>query len=255
MRISGFVLAGLITLTSAALIYHRASPSVKTQMVQYQSGDETVSGFLAFPEGKGPFPAIIVIHEWWGLNDWVKANAKKLADKGYLVLAVDLYRGQVATDVESAREVMRGLPEDRARRDLQAAFSYLVSRRDVQHDKIGSIGWCIGGGYSLQTALNVPELAACVINYGSLVTDPDIIDKINCPILGIFGGKDRGVSVKDVEAFKAACIKAGKNIAVQIYPNSGYAFMNEGNARGYNAADTKSAWEKTFAFFEHNLKK
>jgi carboxymethylenebutenolidase len=255
MRASGFVLTGLITLTSAALIYHRASPSVKTQMVQYKSGDETVSGFLAFPEGKGPFPAIIVIHEWWGLNDWVKENAKKFADKGYLALAVDLYRGQVAADVESARELMRGLPEDRATRDLQAAFSYLVSRSDVQHDKIGSIGWCIGGGYSLQTALNVSELAACVINYGSLVTDPEMIDKINCPILGIFGGKDRGVSVKDVEAFKTACIKAGKNIAVQIYPNSGYAFINEETARGYNAADAKNAWEKTFAFFEQNLKK
>lgn len=255
MRASGFVLAGLITLTSAALIYHRASPSVKTQMVQYKSGDETVSGFLAFPEGKGPFPAIIVIHEWWGLNDWVKENAKKFADKGYLALAIDLYRGQVATDSETAHELMRGLPEDRATRDLQAAFSYLVSRNDVQHDKIGSIGWCMGGGYSLQAALNVPELAACVINYGRLVTDTEMIDKINCPVLGIFGGKDRGIPVKDVEAFKAASTKSGKSIEVQIYKNSGHAFINEGNSRGYNAADAKNAWEKTFAFFEQNLKK
>jgi carboxymethylenebutenolidase len=257
MRVSGIVLSGLITLTSAALIYHRASPSVKTQVVQYKSGDESVSGFLALPEGKGPFPAIIVIHEWWGLNDWVKTNAKKFADKGYLVLAVDLYRGKVAGDgdVELAHELMRGLPEDRALRDLQAAFSYLVSRNDVQHDKIGCIGWCMGGGYSLQAALNIPELAASVINYGRLVTDTEMIDKINCPILGIFGGKDNGIAVKDVEAFKAACLKAGKSITVQIYPKSGHAFMNEDNARAYNAADTKSAWGKTFAFFEQNLKK
>lgn len=255
MRASGFVLTGLIALTSAALIYHRATPSVKTQMVQYKSGDETVSGFLVFPEGKGPFPAIIVIHEWWGLNDWVKENAKKFADKGYLALAIDLYRGQVAADSETAHELMRGLPEDRATRDLQAAFSYLVSRNDVQHDKIGSIGWCMGGGYSLQAALNVPELAACVINYGRLVTDAEMIDKINCPILGIFGGKDRGIKVKDVEAFKAACAKAGKSIAVKIYQNSGHAFINEENTRGYNAADAKNAWEKTFTFFEQNLKK
>lgn len=255
MRASGFVLTGLITLTSAALIYHRATPSVKTQMVQYTSGDETVSGFLAFPEGKGPFPAIIVIHEWWGLNDWVKENAKKFADKGYITLAIDLYRGQVATDAEAAHELMRGLPEDRATRDLQAAFSYLVSRNDVQHDKIGSIGWCMGGGYSLQAALHVPELAACVINYGRLITDAEMIDKINCPVLGIFGGKDRGIPAKNVEAFKTACTKAGKNVEVQIYKNSGHAFMNEENARGYNAADAKNAWEKTFAFFEQNLKK
>src|SRR5574341_2062631 len=106
MRVSGLALAGLITLTSAALIYHRVNPAVKTQMVQYQSGDETVNGFLAMPEGKGPFPAIIVIHEWWGLNDWVKESAKKFADKGYLALAIDLYRGKVATDAEVAHELM-----------------------------------------------------------------------------------------------------------------------------------------------------
>jgi carboxymethylenebutenolidase len=154
MRISGIVLAGLVTLTSAALVYHRAKSSVKTQMVQYKSHDETVSGFLAFPEGKGPFPAVIMIHERWGLNGWVKENAKKFADKGYIALAIDLYRGQVAEDAETAHELMRGLPEDRATRDLQAAFSYLVCA-PVQHDKIGSIGWCMGGGYSLQAALNI----------------------------------------------------------------------------------------------------
>ncbi len=254
MRASGFVLSGLITLTSAALIYHRAQPSVKTQRVQYQSGDETVSGFLTMPEGKGPFPAIIVIHEWWGLNDWVKENAKKFADDGYMTLAIDLYRGQVATDQETAHELMRGLPEDRATRDLQAAFAYLVSRQDVQHDRIGSLGWCLGGGYSLQAALNIPELAACVINYGRLVTDGEMIEKINAPILGIFGGKDRGIPVKDIEAFKAACNQAGKNITVQIYPRSGYDFMNETNAKGYNAKDAQNAWERTFAFLEKNLK-
>jgi len=252
MRASGIVLAGLITLTSAALIYHRAQPAVKTQLVQYKSGDETVTGYMAFPEGKGPFPALIVIHEWWGLNDWVKANARKLADKGYLVLAIDLYRGQVATDQDAALELMRGLPEDRATRDLQAAFAYLVSRNEVKHDKIGSIGWGMGGDYSLQAALNVPELAACVINYGRLVTDVEMIDKINCPILGIFGAKG---PVKDVEAFKAACNKADKDVTIQVYSNSGHAFINENNAKAYNAKDAKNAWEKTFAFFEKKLKK
>ncbi len=255
MRASGLVLAGLITLTSAALIYHRAQPSVKTQMVQYQSGDETVSGYMAFPEGKGPFPAIILIHEWWGLNDWIKENAKKFADKGYIALAIDLYRGQVATDQDAAHELMRGLPEDRATRDLQAAVAYLVSRNDVKHDKIGSIGWCMGGGYSLQAALSVPELAAAVINYGRLVTDAEMIEKINCPVLGVFGAKDRGISVKDVEAFKNACNKADKDVTIQIYSNSGHAFINENNAKAYNAKDAKNAWEKTFAFFEKKLKK
>lgn len=255
MRASGIVLAGLITLTSAALIYHRAQPSVKTQLVQYQSGGDTVTGYMAFPEGKGPFPAVILIHEWWGLNDWMKANAKKFADAGYLVLAIDLYRGEVATDQDAAHELMRGLPEDRATRDVQAAFAYLVSRNEVQHNKIGAIGWCMGGGYALQAALVIPELAAAVINYGRLVTDTEMIDKINCPLLGIFGAKDRGIPVKDVEAFKAACQKADKDVTIQIYSNSGHAFINENNVKAYHAKDAKNAWEKTFAFLEKKLKK
>jgi carboxymethylenebutenolidase len=255
MRVSGLVLASLITLTSAALIYHRANPAVKTQMVQYKSGDETVNGFLALPEGKGPFPAIIVIHEWWGLNDWVKENAKKFAEMGYVALAVDLYREKLAADPEEAHELSRGLPDDRPIRDLQAAFSYLGARNDVIQNRIGSIGWCMGGKYSLQAALNIPELAACVINYGSTLTDEEMIAKINCPILGIFGGKDRGIPVSNVNAFEAACKKAGKDIVIQIYSNSGHAFMNENNARAYNAADAKSAWEKTYAFFEQTLMK
>ncbi len=255
MRASGIVLAGLITLTSAALIYHRAQPSVKTQLVQYPSGEETVTGYMAFPEGKGPFPAVILIHEWWGLNDWIKANAKKFADQGYLVLAIDLYRGEVATDQDAAHELMRGLPEDRATRDVQAAFAYLVSRNEVQHNKIGAIGWCMGGGYALQAALVIPELAAAVINYGRLVTDTEMIDKINCPLLGIFGAKDRGIPVKDIEAFKAACQKADKEVTIQIYSSSGHAFINENNAKAYHAKDAKNAWEKTFAFLEKKLKK
>jgi len=255
MRASGIVLAGLITLTSAALIYHRAQPAVKTQLVQYQSGDETVTGYITFPEGQGPFPAVILIHEWWGLNDWMKANAKKFADQGYLALAIDLYRGELPTDQDAAHELMRGLPEDRAARDVQAAFAYLVSRPEVKHNKIGAIGWCMGGGYSLQAALIIPELAAAVINYGRLVTDAETIDKINCPVLGIFGGKDRGIPVKDVEAFKNACKKADKDVTIQIYSNSGHAFINENSAKAYNAKDAKNAWEKTFTFLEKKLKK
>jgi len=114
--------------------------------VSYKSGDETVQGVLYAPEGKGPFPAIVVIHEWWGLNDWVKQQAAKLSDQGYVTLAVDLYRGKVASTPEEAHEIMRGVPEDRAKRDLHAAVEYLKSLPDVNKDRIGSIGWCMGGG-------------------------------------------------------------------------------------------------------------
>ena len=166
--------------------------------VSYESGDETVDGMLYTPEGKGPFPGIVVIHEWWGLNDWVKEQASKLADQGYVTLAIDLYRGKVATTPEEAHEIMRGVPEDRAARDLHAAVEFLKSQKNVKPYRIASIGWCMGGGYSLDVALQEPTLRAAVINYGHLATDPDSLKKINASILGIFGGTDQGIPVDDV---------------------------------------------------------
>src|SRR5277367_6071625 len=124
--------------------------------VTYNSGDETVQGVLYTPAGKGPFPALVVVHEWWGLNDWVKDQASKLSDEGYVTLAVDLYRGKVATTPDMAHEIMRGVPEDRAKRDLHAAFEFLQSQPKVKKDRIGAIGWCMGGGYALDVALQEP---------------------------------------------------------------------------------------------------
>src|SRR4051794_28711894 len=171
--------------------------------VTYKSGSDTVHGIVYTPAGKGPFPGIIVIHEWWGLNDWVKEQASKLADQGYVTLAVDLYRGKVATNSDEAHELMRGVPEDRATRDLLAASNYLRSLKNVNAEKVGAIGWCMGGGYALDLAVNDPKLAAAVINYGHLATEPETLKKINAPILGLFGGKDRGIPVESVQTFAA----------------------------------------------------
>ena len=118
------------------------------QMVPFKSGDEQASGLLVTPEGKGPFPAVIAIQEWWGLNDWVKDQARALAREGYVALAVDLYRGKVATTQEDAHQLMMGTPPDRALRDLQAAFAYLQAQATARKDRIGSIGWCMGGRYT-----------------------------------------------------------------------------------------------------------
>ena len=222
--------------------------------VSYKSGGDTVSGILYSPDGKGPFPAIVVIHEWWGLNDWVKEQASKLSDQGYVTLAVDLYRGKVAENSDMAHELMRGLPEDRAGRDLRAAVSFLREQSNVKKDRVGSIGWCMGGGYSLQTALEVPDLAATVINYGHLVTEPESLNKIHAPILGLFGGKDQGITPEDVAKFEAALKKLGKKIDVKIYPDAGHAFENPNNKTGYRADDAADAWKLTVGFLDANLK-
>lgn len=223
--------------------------------VSYKSGDETVQGILYTPAGKGPFPALIVIHEWWGLNDWVKDQASKLADEGYASLAIDLYRGKVATTPDMAHEIMRGVPEDRAKRDLHAAFEFLASQPNVNKARIGAIGWCMGGGYSLDVALQEPTLAADVINYGHLATDPDALKKINAPILGLFGAQDHGITPDDVHKFEQALQQLGKKVEIKIYDDAGHAFENPNNKDGYRAADAADAWKRTVDFLAMTLKK
>ena len=221
--------------------------------VSYPSGDETVHGVVFVPEGKGPFPGVVVIHEWWGLNDWVKDQAQDLAKQGYVALAIDLYRGKVATNPEEAHELMRGMPEDRAVRDLKAAYAYLKGRKDV-NGRIASIGWCFGGGYSLALALHEPALTATVINYGRLATDEAALKKIHGPVLGLFGGQDKGITPNDVHAFEASLKKLGKKVDVVIYPDAGHAFENPNNKDGYRPDDAADAAKRTKAFLAAALK-
>ena len=244
----------LLTLLAIALFASSALAAV-SRAVSYKSGDETVQAVLYTPDGKGPFPAIIVVHEWWGLNDWVKEQASKLAEQGYEALAIDFYRDKVATTPETAHEIMRGVPEDRAKRDLHAAFEFLQSQSDVRKDRIGAIGWCMGGGYSLDVALQEPTLTADVINYGHLATDTEALRKINAPILGLFGGQDQGIPPADVKKFADTLNKMGKKIDVKIYDDAGHGFENPNNKAGYRADDAADAWKRTVSFLAETLKK
>ena len=222
--------------------------------VSYKSGDETVNAILYTPQGKGPFPALVVIHEWWGLNDWVKDEASKLADQGYVALAIDLYRGKVATTPDEAHQIMRGVPEDRANRDLLAATAFLATQKDVDAKRIGSIGWCMGGGYSLNLAIADPKLKVAVINYGHLASDDATLKKINAAILGIFGGQDKGIPPADVKKFEAQLKALGKTADIHIFPDAGHAFENPNNKAGYRADDAAEAWKLTAAFLAKYLK-
>lgn len=235
------------------IVSAHAQEEISTQWVEYLSGEDTVQAYLATPRGEGPFPALIVIHEWWGLNDWIKENAETFTRRGYVALAVDLYRGRVAASSDEAHELMRGLPEDRAAKDLRSAFAYLSSRGDVE--RVGSIGWCMGGGYSLTAALTIPELAAAVICYGRLVSEVEEIKKISCPVLGIFGEADRGIPAASVKAFERQAQKLDKQVRTTIYPKVGHAFMNPNNKAGYDSAAASEAWQRIFAFLDAKLKK
>jgi carboxymethylenebutenolidase len=215
------------------------------------------SGYLALPPGKDSgtkHGAILVIQEWWGMNDWIKENARRFAKQGYVALAVDLYRGKVATDMQTAHELSRGLPEDRALEDMKAAFDLLVSRPDVDPARIGVIGWCMGGGYSLALAAAEPRLRASVINYGKIITSKERIDAIKAAVLGNFAGDDKGIPADSVKQFEGAMKAAGKDVDIQIFDGAGHAFMNPNNANGYKEDAAKRAWERIDAFFARTLK-
>jgi carboxymethylenebutenolidase len=232
-----------------------AQHAVISERLPYaEVGDELVYGHFVFPSDMvEPLPAVIVIHEWWGLNDNVKAMADRLAAEGYIVLAVDLYSGQVATTANDARARMIEVVEDRERavENIQKAYEFVSTVAEAP--TIGSLGWCFGGGWSLNTALLFPdELDAAVIYYGQVTSDDEELRPLDVPILGFFGGKDTGIPIDSVKAFEDALERLRKDYEIHIYPDADHAFANPtGNA--YDAEAAEDAWQKTLAFLGRNL--
>jgi carboxymethylenebutenolidase len=251
------VVASALALVVALPIQAR-EVKVKGEEITFTSGKEEIKGFLAVPEGAGPFPAIVVIQEWWGLNDWMKDQARRLAAQGYVCLAPDLYRGKVATEMARARELMMGMPSDRALRDLRAAVDAVARRKDVNKAKLGVIGWCLGGGLALQTALADKRVGACVICYGRVITDADKLKSLHASVLGVFGKEDKGIPIATVRQFGAALKKAGKTVEALHEYDAGHGFMREKNGPKDNpehrAGPTREAWQEINKFFAKTLK-
>ncbi len=213
---------------------------------------EDVKGYLAKPENPGAYPGVIMIHEWWGLNDNIKQMAENLAMQGYVVLAVDLYNGEVASEPSRAGELagaVRANPSE-ALENMKAAVSYLKEMQGV--DKLASLGWCFGGQQSLQISLN-EKLDATVIYYGNLVTDKEQLSSLNSPVLGIFGSADSSIPVENVKKFDSVLDELGIENEIYIYPGVGHAFANP-SGNNYAPYETQDAWSKTLSFLEANLR-
>ena len=226
---------------------------LKNSSVNYH--DENSVGYLVYPtnDTNQKLPAVIMIHEWWGLNDNIKNMANMLAKEGYVVLAVDLYNGTVATDSSRASELSSSVGNNpsAAIANMQSAVSYLSSLENVNASRIASLGWCFGGGQSLQLALNSEQhpLAATILYYGNLVNDTEALSKIKWPVLGIFGDKDQSIPVNSVKQFEQALNKIGVTNEIYIYPGVGHAFANPSNPN-YAPKETSDAWQKTIAFLD-----
>jgi carboxymethylenebutenolidase len=229
------------------------------EVVYGQVGGKPVRGYLAKPassktSAKGPLPGLIVIHEWWGLNDNIRSMAKRLAGEGYTALAVDLYGGQTADTPDKAKELMGAVLKDLApgAENVKQAYSFLETHEKAP--KIGVIGWCFGGGWSLQTALLLPDkIDATVIYYGHLETDKAKLAPLKMPILGFFGGQDQSIPVSSVRDFEKTLKDLGKSVEIHVYDDASHAFANPSGG-SYNAKAAEDSWKRTTAFLKKNLK-
>jgi carboxymethylenebutenolidase len=218
------------------------------------NGGPDVRAYVAKPEGDGPFPTVIVIHEFWGLNDSLVGKADLLAEEGYLAIAPDTFRGSTTSWVPRAiYQVVSNKPED-INTDLDSLYAWLESQPDVDPERIAIMGFCYGGRTSLAYSLHNNRLAATVIFYGSPETDPEILKTLPGPVLGIFGGADQSIPVEQVNAFDAALTEAGVPHEITIYEGQPHAFVED--AAGIKAGGAQGeAWSQMLGFLEGSLKR
>ncbi len=224
-----------------------------TEVTYYSQDNKGVKGYLAVPEGRGKKPAIILIHEWWGLNDEIRDKARKYAKDGYIALAVDLYNGESTTKPEDARRLAGsvGKNQEDAFANLRAALAYLKKHKNVDKNRLASVGWCFGGGWSYQVAKNDLGTRASVIYYGRF-NPADDLSQMRAKILGHFAEKDRGIKVDDVRQFQASLKTQSGDHEIFIYPNTGHGFTNS-NSAVYDAAATSQAYDRTLEFLKKHL--
>jgi carboxymethylenebutenolidase len=238
---------------AAAAIAAAKPPRSDTSRVQLGEPGAGTAAFVAWPARRLAAPAIIVVHEWWGLNGQIRGVARRLAAEGYVAVVPDLYHGKVAGDAEYAHELMRGLDEDRAIADLDAALEWLRAEPRVDRRRIGVLGFCMGGRLSHLMALHSPDLAAAAMFYGRPESNAARLATLKVPLQAHFGAEDRGIGADQVEALKAALTRGRKVGDVYVYPGAGHAFMNEGGP-SYHADAARQAWARTLQFFQKYLK-
>jgi carboxymethylenebutenolidase len=242
--------AGIIIVDSLA--GHDTAEFANVEYVD-ASGNQLL-GYLATPEGPGPHPAVLLIHEWWGLNEGMTVLADALAEEGYVVFAPDGYRGNVTSMFPRALWLRLTTPGEQVEADIDSALAYLRGLEEVDQERVASMGFCFGGGHSLQLGLRQSEnLALTVIYYGAVVTEPDLLRPLTDgqPVLGIFAEEDNTIFPEEVLEFEAALNSLDIENEITIYPGVGHAFLNENNYNQPGAAG--DAWSQTLRFLEENL--
>lgn len=211
---------------------------------------KTTKGYLSKPSGNGPFPAIIVLQEWWGLNDNIKEIVDRFAKEGFLALAPDLYRGTVAQNKVEAQSLVDNLSLEAGLLICLEAVDYL--KTSGLAGKIGVTGFCMGGKYALFLASKSTEISACAPFYGHVPQPPQNLEGIKCPVLGNYAQADDGIKPEEVQLLKDTLTKYGVDHEIIIYPGAHHSFMND-KGENYNPEIAKQAWDKTISFFKKHL--
>lgn len=222
-------------------------------MIEFTRNGRRVPAHLAKPPGAGPFPAVIVIQEWWGLNDHIKDVAERYAREGYVALAPDLYHGKVTADPNEAGKLMGALNREEAVRDLLGAVQHLKAMKDVRGDRIGVTGFCMGGSYALLLPCRTKEIRAAAPYYGE-IPDEATLKNLACPILYIYGDADFWITKDEVKRLEASLKKLDKPGEVKIYPGAPHAFFNDTRKDVYRQTEARDAWRRTLDLFAKHLK-
>jgi carboxymethylenebutenolidase len=225
-----------------------------TGMVRIGRPGAGTGAFVAWPTGKGPFPAVVVVQEWWGLNTQIRDVARRLAREGYAAVVPDLYHGRQAADAEQAHVLARGLDQERALADLEAAVGWLRAEPRVGRRKIAVIGFCMGGTLAQLLGSRSAELSAVVTFYGNPVTDPEGLAGLRAPLQAHFGQEDQGIPAERVEALRQGLRRAGRHGEIHTYPGAGHAFMND-QRPSFHPDAARQAWARTLAFLQKHVKR
>ena len=227
---------------------------IQTRMVEFPVESGTGMAYEARPSGTGSYPGVLVIQEWWGLNEHIKDITRRLAGEGFVALAPDLYGGKVTSDPQQASAWMAELDREAVIRMLLAALGFLQEKEPTYAEHVGVIGFCMGGGYALLLACRTPAIKATIPFYGDHPDPIDQVKNIQCPVLFFGGGKDSWINAAKTEKLKDAFQQYGVNGEVRIYPDADHAFFNDTRPEVYNAPAAQEAWTRALGLFSRTLK-
>jgi len=222
------------------------------RMVEFQSNGGKTAGYLSVPEG-GRGPGVIVIQEWWGLVAHIKEVADRFAAEGFVALAPDLYHGRETKSPDEAGKLMMALNIAQAEKDLRGAVEYLAGHEAVEGERVGTVGFCMGGVLSLYAASKNDGVGACVVFYGiHPKVEPDL-ENLRAPVLGLYAERDQFVPPDAARALEARLKELGKRAEFHIYPGTDHAFFNDTRPEVYDAEAAADAWRRTVEFFRASL--